>query len=436
MDRFISRLNKIQMEKRFIIKRITRFSLVLLIGSNLFAQGLVRTKKNKTNVEKFVLIPFTEAVHADTIRLVTFIEIPFYSLQFVKDGNQFIAAYQASIAIKGKNGEDLGHQVWTDSIRVKHYVDTKSTVKNRKHYSISKIPTGQKYEIVGELQDADTRKKGIKKKKINLKPLTSPPVLISPTFLMELAGNWGFDSGKIPTRGFRVREVGSGVEMLISGFVKRGNYNVDVFLTNGTALDSLVNQLSGQGSNGYFRETIFIPAKELEALKNDFKIVLTQQGESDVKKISFSTYKPGVSNFVYNIDLALRQMKYILTNEERLQLKGQSKKEKEQLFYELWKTRDPSVDTEYNELMEEYYGRVWYANEHFDSWQAGWESDRGMIYILFGPPDDIQRTNPTTSSSSVYQVWSYYKISKQFIFKDQNGFGDYRLETPFLGAGL
>ena len=86
--------------------------------------------------------------------------------------------------------------------------------------------------------------------------------------------------------------------------------------------------------------------------------------------------------------------------------------------------------------MEEYYGRVWYANEHFDAWQPGWETDRGMIYILFGPPDEIQRTNPSTSNASLFQVWSYYKISKQFVFKDQNGFGDYHLDTPFLGAGL
>ena len=129
-------------------------------------------------------------------------------------------------------------------------------------------------------------------------------------------------------------------------------------------------------------------------------------------------------------------MRYVMTNDERLQLKKKSKKDKEQLFYSFWKSRDPTPETEYNELMEEYYGRVWYANEHFDAWQPGWETDRGMIYVLFGPPDEIQRTHSSTSTSALYQTWSYYKISKQFIFKDLNGFGDFRLETPFLGAGL
>jgi GWxTD domain-containing protein len=194
--------------------------------------------------------------------------------------------------------------------------------------------------------------------------------------------------------------------------------------------------MNGNGSEGFFNQRISIPSSQLKSLKNDFTIELNQGGSSDVERVTFSTYKAGLSSFVYNIDLAMRQMKYILTNEERLQLKGKSRKEKEALFYSVWKKRDQTPETEYNELMEEYYGRIWYANEHFDSWQPGWETDLGMIYILFGPPDEIQRTNPSTSTSSLFQLWSYYQINKQFVFKDQNGFGDYRLETPFLGAGL
>ena len=58
----------------------------------------------------------------------------------------------------------------------------------------------------------------------------------------------------------------------------------------------------------------------------------------------------------------------------------------------------------------------------------------GMIYILFGPPDEIQRSNLNSSNSSAYQVWYYNRINKQFIFKDQNGFGDYRLDRPFIGS--
>jgi GWxTD domain-containing protein len=259
---------------------------------------------------------------------------------------------------------------------------------------------------------------------------------MTPIFLLDFPGEWGFENGKIPSRGFRVREIGDGVSLQISGFVHEGDYQLSIRLSNSNTTDSLIQVINGDGSQGFFKEMISILPSQLNSLKNNFTIELTQGGRPVVKRISFSTFKPGVSNFVYNIDLAMRQMKYILTNEERLQLKGQSKKKQEDLFYLFWKKRDQTSETEYNELMEEYYGRVWYTNEHFDAWQPGWETDRGMIYILFGPPDEIQRTNPSTSTSSLYQIWSYYRINKQFVFKDQNGFGDFRLETPFLGAGL
>ncbi|HIN02410.1 MAG TPA: hypothetical protein EYM60_03635, partial [Candidatus Marinimicrobia bacterium] len=153
------------MEKRFINRHKLAWVL-LLLAPFLFGQGLIRTKKIKKNVEKFILVPFAEAIYSDSVKIVTFIEIPFYSLQFVKHGDEFIAEYQASIGIKGKKGLNLGHQVWSDSIKVTDYTDTKSTVKNRKHYSVFTIPVGGKYEVLGELQDGDTRKKGIQKKKI------------------------------------------------------------------------------------------------------------------------------------------------------------------------------------------------------------------------------------------------------------------------------
>ena len=123
---------------------------------------------------------------------------------------------------------------------------------------------------------------------------------------------------------------------------------MNIYLSNGTAIDSLMMQFSGYGDLGYFNENIFIPANQLKSLKNDFKIVLTQNGSTDIKKTAFSTYKPGISNYVYNIEMAIRQMKYVMTNDERLQLKKKSKKDKEQLFFSFWKSRDPTPETEYN----------------------------------------------------------------------------------------
>ena len=203
-------------------------------------------------------------------------------------------------------------------------------------------------------------------------------------------------------------------------------------MTNGTANDSLIQKFSGDGKLGFFSENIFIPSAKFNSIKNDFRILLEQGKEKDEQKISFTRFKPGFSGYVNDVEIAMKQMKYILSNDERKELKNNNKQNKEQLFYQIWKKRDPTPETEQNELMEEYFQRVEYVNEHFSGWQPGWETDRGKIYILFGPPDEIQRTNPSAGNSTIYQIWNYVKVNKQFVFRDQNGFGDYRLDTCLL----
>ncbi len=55
-----------------------------------------------------------------------------------------------------------------------------------------------------------------------------------------------------------------------------------------------------------------------------------------------------------------------------------------------WARRDPTPDTEENEFKEEHYRRIAYANDHYASGIPGWKTDRGRIYITYGPPDDIE----------------------------------------------
>ena len=76
--------------------------------------------------------------------------------------------------------------------------------------------------------------------------------------------------------------------------------------------------------------------------------------------------------------------------------------------------------------MNEYFKRVQYADEKFGSFRDGWKTSMGMIFILFGPPDDIE-VNLFGPSGRSYQIWHYYVINRKFEFVDYNGFGEYEL---------
>jgi len=82
---------------------------------------------------------------------------------------------------------------------------------------------------------------------------------------------------------------------------------------------------------------------------------------------------------------------YIITDEEKAAFKRlQTDEEREQFIEQFWLRRDPTPDTEENEFKEEHYRRIAYANDHFASGIPGWKTDRGRIYIMYGPPDEIE----------------------------------------------
>ena len=86
---------------------------------------------------------------------------------------------------------------------------------------------------------------------------------------------------------------------------------------------------------------------------------------------------------------------YIITADERAAFsKLGTNEEREQFIEHFWQVRNPDPDLGENSYKEEHYRRMAYANEHFSSGVPGWRTDRGHIYILWGPPDEIE-SHPT-----------------------------------------
>jgi len=136
---------------------------------------------------------------------------------------------------------------------------------------------------------------------------------------------------------------------------------------------------------------------------------------------------------------------YIITDEERAAFKRLSTdEEREQFIEQFWLRRDPTPDTAENEYKEEHYRRIAYANERFASGIPGWKTDRGRIYITFGPPDEIE-SHPSggtyerpieegggTTSTFPFEKWRYRYIEGIgtdviIEFVDPTMTGEYRM---------
>lgn len=130
---------------------------------------------------------------------------------------------------------------------------------------------------------------------------------------------------------------------------------------------------------------------------------------------------------------------YIITPKEReVFLKLQTDRERDIFIEAFWKQRDPNPSTPQNEFREEHYRRFNYANQFLGrgTGKPGWKTDQGRIYIILGPPNNIE-TYENIMGVYPTQVWFYYGDPRyglptgfNVIFFKKEGTGEYILYSP------
>jgi GWxTD domain-containing protein len=121
--------------------------------------------------------------------------------------------------------------------------------------------------------------------------------------------------------------------------------------------------------------------QEADPLKRPLTEKQRKQNAKSLKIELSKTYKKWLDEDV----------RWIITDEEQKAFKLLSNDEERDQFIEaFWQRRDPTPDTIDNEFKEEHYRRMAYANEHFPAGIPGWKTDRGRIYIMYGPADEIE----------------------------------------------
>ena len=191
-----------------------------------------------------------------------------------------------------------------------------------------------------------------------------------------------------------------------------------------------------------FSLVIFMPTAFAQQAQDAGTPPVPQKMDKETKRKMKRTLK--------ELDSAYRQwltedVTYIISPDERnafLQL--DTNEEREQFIEQFWLRRSSNPDLPDNDFKEEHYRRIAYANEHFASGIPGWKTDRGRMYIMWGPADEVE-SHPTGGtydrpmeegggSTTTYPFetwrWRYLEgIGENIIleFVDPSGSGEYHL---------
>ena len=379
---------------------------------------------------------------SDNIHLEVYYKIFSSALTFEKRAEKFKAAYEMAIIVNRK-----GKQVTGTTRSGDLFADDYETTLSRKDFIIDEVVfelQPDDYELVGIMTDSFSGDKREEKRDLKLKKFGSKKPFLSGlefvretefdkgnskfsrdgmTMIPSVSRAYGYDDPQVVVYYQIYNDQDFDGEYLAKYAVMQSN---DQILVD-TALFTGQGKVTGRLER--FDTDTLLPGKydlivKIESPGHKWELLAEGRFISEWSALAIvkNDYKTAVD-----------QLRYIASKEQIDKLLGTPQDKHIEAWKEFWRSLDPSPGTPENELRDEYYRRVRYADLNFGVFgKDGWKSDMGMVYITYGPPDEVER-HPFDIDSKPYQVWYYYERKLRFVFVDYNGYGEYELQYPYDG---
>ena len=299
--------------------------LFILLTALLSAQSInSNVNSYKTNV---VVRPSN-----DNLEVITYVEIYNRNLQFLKNDAFFESSFDFNISIISKDGSKLAEKSFSDTISVENFSQTVSISNPKLIIDSFEIPNAE-FSVNFTLKDLDTKLIGKKQRKVSKKDLPSGRYskIFKPIFVKDLMGDWGFDSGKYPTKINEIISKENFIEFYQYVSMDGGGHSIDFAIISDKS--KVWSKSFTQKNNDAFAELIRVPLEGIDTSDLRLKIEVSKGRNITSKSYPFEVKNDFLMlSSVKNISTALEQMNYILTVEERKELRGLKNSQKEKCW--------------------------------------------------------------------------------------------------------
>lgn len=354
-------------------------------------------------------------------------------LQFVKESNfRFHAKYEIVLAIFDKKGNHVSGKTVTNNIFVTSFRETNlRKFTNTINFDVDLIPA--EYKLVLELTDLDTKNSLVQEQQVDVKSFQENQLNISDLIFIEDFENTSVSLDSITPiigRNFKDSEIDFGAYFNIYTELIDEPITLIYTIEEETSKNIVATKEDTLVPDSQIIETIFNLKPYIDkVMRYNLNIKVRQKDLSTQVDGSFYTSWNYYETEDLNLGQTIRPLKNIIKPEEWKWVEQATDSAKDVWYKNFWKQRDPTPDTEENELKEEFYERVSYSINNFSihaSEKEGWETDRGKIYIKYGPPTNTEKRSRNINMP-MYEIWYYTTIERRFIFEDRYGNGDFRL---------
>jgi GWxTD domain-containing protein len=410
--------------------KFTYFLLSLIgLSFSLWAQYLGPNPNSGRGIPYFEFRTY-RVYHTDQAYIIALSEILYDDLTFEKKGDNYVARYDLTVYIQiGETDRAIGYITRDYTVKLSDFDETNSRIlKDRRTFQFN-IKPGD-YNLVAIITDRKTGKRVKRNIELLVEDINEKGILVSDILFFKTN----------PATGERFLVVSVNFSRSDKMIWAQGT------VTTLNATDPIRLQFYYEESEdryGFEVDTTIAPKGLLDywyaidltkrkKSQNILKVTASQAGKTYETEHRFTFFWSEVPQTVTDINIALKEMIYVAPEDSIDKYLELDMKEKVGYFQRFWKNLDPSPATERNELKEEYFNRVAFVNRAFGFFKVpGYKTDRGRIYIKFGPPDEIER-HPFEADSYPYIIWYYNNLKKVFLFVDKNGLGEYRLDQNYM----
>lgn len=412
--------------KIFIISIITALALL---------NSTAQQKKSGSDMFNLDALNFFSPDSTRT-RLDVYIEIPYSKVEFKKSHNShdFSAEVDITLSIKDANNIPLFDNVFKEEIKTEktdlEFLSNNSKIILKNFYLVP-----GEYKLKISMYELSTKKYSEKEQNVTIRDFLVDPLTISDAMIVS---NLVHAKDRAYITPDVSRNVGSLDTFYLFFFIYKNSEASDIDVTckilDAKKEEMYVKRESIDITTGIDIQNqmiVAVPTEKMPFGKYSVLISAASSGYSTQIQSDFENENKDFPVDLTNLELLIDQLQYIAKDDELSKIRdAKTDAEKLRLYLEFWKSKDPTPNTKRNEALIEYYKRINYSNEHFATpYTDGWRTDMGMVFIIFGLPNNIER-HPYDADNKPYEIWEYYENNREFVFVDYTGFGDYRLITP------
>jgi len=397
-------------------------------------------------------VRFYRAAGAQTL-VDAFCQVPFVLLDPVTQGGSGIAAYRFAVTVRDSGGTELLAQSWMHTVPVRMLAVARGSAVE--HFSFAARPG--RYTIDVAVTDSATGR--VSRQRAEVHAYAGPPTASDLLLATGMRAAEGADATPAPgeIRKGTVLLQASGKPVLTPQQAQLGYY-LELYSQRAETVSVVVRVTTPQGTQVVATAGERIPLAagggvtrgmvDLAGLPpGDYRLHVKASGADSVVRTAafrmagFETEAaiadatPAQDVFAgmgeARLDTLYLPLVYLMTAEEQGSYPSLTLEGKRRWLRLFWQKRDPTAGTPRNEAQEDFYARIAEANRRYREGGAAqipaWRTDRGRIFIKYGPPDEVL-TRPQAGNSRPYEVWKYSRgRALKYVFLDQTLFGNYVL---------